>query len=257
MPHDTSKKSAAITRASPVAYGQDLAYIHDVGFGAFARSSAAGLLELLPKATGQLVIDLGCGSGLWAQTLTSAGYQVLGIDISPAMIELARQRAPAADFREGSFLTTEFPRCIAVTAIGEVLNYLFDRQNTARRLHGLFRRVYRALSPGGVLVFDGAEPGRVPPAGTRNYSAGEDWACFFSAREDRQRRTLTREIISFRKVGSSYRRDAETHRLRLFDRRVVLAQLRGLGFRARMLKGYGQFVFPAGYAGFLARKPER
>ena len=50
-------------------YKTDLAYIHDVGFGNYATNSAPGLLEILRQAgvsTG-LVVDLGCGSGLWAR----------------------------------------------------------------------------------------------------------------------------------------------------------------------------------------------
>ena len=70
------------------AYKADLAYIHDVGFGDFARNSAPALLEMLRSngVSKGLVVDLGCGSGLWARELSDAGYGVLGVDISPAMI---------------------------------------------------------------------------------------------------------------------------------------------------------------------------
>jgi 2-polyprenyl-3-methyl-5-hydroxy-6-metoxy-1,4-benzoquinol methylase len=81
-------------------YKDDLAYIHDVGFGDFAKQSTPGLLKILRQSgiTNGLVIDLGCGSGIWAQELIKAGYEVLGVDISTAMIELARKRAPQARF---------------------------------------------------------------------------------------------------------------------------------------------------------------
>ena len=119
-------------------YRQDLAYIHDVGFGHVARSAAPVVLKLLRQngKTGGLVVNLGCGSGILARELCDAGYRVLGFDISPAMIEIARRHAPGADFRLGSFLTAKLPCCVAVTAVGEILNYLFDRENTARRQAG-------------------------------------------------------------------------------------------------------------------------
>lgn len=56
-------------------YKEDLAFIHDAGFGEFARRSAPGLLDLL-KLNGVesgLVIDLGCRSGIWAEILTMSG----------------------------------------------------------------------------------------------------------------------------------------------------------------------------------------
>src|SRR6266849_5609861 len=98
------------------AYENDLAYIHDVGFSDFAKNSAPGLLEMLRQngITGGLVVDLGCGSGLWARELSQAGYDVLGIDISPAMIEMARNRVPDGEFRQTSLLKADLPRCVAV-----------------------------------------------------------------------------------------------------------------------------------------------
>jgi SAM-dependent methyltransferase len=106
-------------------------------------------------------VDLGCGSGLWAEELARARYRVLGIDISEAMIEIARRRVSDAEFRVGSLFEAEIPPCVAVTSLGEVLNYLFDPNNDGQRLVGLFRCVYSALAPGGVFVFDVAEPGQV------------------------------------------------------------------------------------------------
>src|ERR1051326_4058162 len=104
-------------------YGDDLAYIHDAGFGGFANGSAPGLLALLDRAglAARLVVDLGCGSGIWARHLTDAGFPVVGVDISPAMIKLARKRVPEAEFHVASFLDFEISACGAVTALGEVL----------------------------------------------------------------------------------------------------------------------------------------
>ena len=82
-------------------YKKDLAFIHDVGFSAYALKSASGILQMLERSQIRdgLVVDLGCGSGLWAEKLVQAGYQVLGIDISEAMIDIARSRVPEAEFR--------------------------------------------------------------------------------------------------------------------------------------------------------------
>jgi SAM-dependent methyltransferase len=239
------------------AYRKDLAYIHDVGFGDFAKNAAQVLRAALQRGEIDqgVVIDLGCGSGLLSQELSAAGYEVLGIDISEAMLDIARQRAPSAYFRQESILKTELPPCVAVAAIGECFNYLFDKDNTQQALYELLRRIHRSLEPGGLLVFDVAEPGRVPGSGPqRTHTEGEDWAVLVTAEEDRKNRLLTRRITTFRKVGELYRRDQEIHWLRLVARSELLKQLRGLGFEVRVLEGYGQLKFPPGYVGFLACK---
>jgi SAM-dependent methyltransferase len=237
-------------------YREDLAYIHDVGHASFALESAPGILEILDQGGARegLVVDLGCGSGLWARELVKARYRVLGIDISEAMIEIARRRVPEAEFRVGSLFEADIPPCVAVTSLGEVLNYLFDPNNDRRRLARLFRRVYSALTPGGVFVFDVAEPGQIA-RGTTGFSEGEDWVVVLEREEDAARRTLTRRITSFRKVGKHYRRDGEVHRLQLYKSSEVARELRRVGFRVRTMRAYGRYRLPRAHAAFIARKP--
>jgi SAM-dependent methyltransferase len=237
-------------------YSRDLAYIHDSGFGDFAKTSAPWLLETL-RANGidrGLVVDLGCGSGIWAGELSRAGYDVLGIDISPAMIEIARKRAPRGEFRLGSLLRAGIPRCDAVTALGECFNYLFDETNNIARLRRVFDRVYSALRPGGIFIFDIAEPGR--GKGVRHrHRQGKDWAALSDVDEDTETNRLTRRITIFRKRGQSYFRAEEVHILQLYRRSDIAAELRGAGFRVRTLSGYGEQPMLAGCVGFMARKP--
>src|ERR671917_711923 len=207
-------------------YQEDLAYIHDVGHADFALRSAPGILDVLREngISDGLVVDLGCGSGLWARELLREGYRVLGIDISEAMVEISRRKAPGAEFRVGSLFEAPLPPCDAVTAISEVLNYLFDPENEERGLERHFGRVYEALRPGGVFVFDVLGPGQVQPGTTsRGWSSGEDWAVLNEKEEDTERGTMERRIVSFRKVGDLYRRDGEVHRVRLYGREEIEA----------------------------------
>lgn len=240
----------------PRAYAQDLAYIHDVGFGDFAREAAPGLLEILRRhgVTLGLVVDLGCGSGIWGERLVQAGYDVLGIDQSAAMLTLAREKAPRATFRRTSLWSVKLPRCDAVTALGECFNYRFGPKAGPARLESLFSRIHAALRPGGVLIFDIAEPGRGAGPSEREWR-GEDWALRVTVEEDARRRELTRRITAFRRVGKLYRRSEETHRLRLVNPSDVAAALRRAGFRVRVVRGYGELRFKPGLAALVARKP--
>ncbi len=239
-------------------YGEDLAYIHDAGHADFALRSAPGILDMLRGngVSDGLVVDLGCGSGLWARGLLREGYRVLGIDISEAMVEIARRRAPGAEFRVGSLFEAPLPPCDAVTAISEVLNYLFDPENEERGLGRLFGRVYEALRPGGVFVFDVLGPGQVQPGtASRGWSAGEGWAVLSEKAEDRERGTMTRRIVSFRKVGEHYRRDGEVHRVRLYDPGEVEGSLGRAGFEVKTLGAYGDYPLGQNHAAFVARRP--
>jgi SAM-dependent methyltransferase len=249
-------------RTAATAYSADLASIHDAGFGYVAANAAVDLLKHLRRVRKRqpsgLVIDLGCGSGILSQAVSAAGYDVLGFDYSESMLALARKRAPRAEFRRESFIAAQLPSCVAIAAIGEVFSYLFDRRNRASRLPLVLRSMYQALTPGGLLLFDVATPGRVPgSAPLRGFSEGPGWTCLYAAEEDRRRMTLTRTITSFWKVGELYRRSREVHRLRLYPRNTMHQELRRVGFQVRPRTGYGRFRFPPGWVGFAAIKPRR
>ena len=237
-------------------YRKDLAYIHDAGFSDYARAAAPGLLRILRKhgVADGLVVDLGCGSGRWARELNRAGNSVLGVDQSSDMIRMARRIAPRSKFQVASLLRVKLPACDAITSIGECLNYCFDKRNTREQIRRLFRRVYQALRPAGVFVFDIAEPARVPKQPENKWMAGPDWAVLVRIKGDKKRSTLQRQIISFRKIGGIYRRSEEIHTLRLYQTTDLVKDLASCGFRARKLAGYGGFRFPPGIAGVLAIK---
>jgi SAM-dependent methyltransferase len=230
------------------AYDEDLAYIHDQGYGHVAEGAAAFVLELLPARAS--VVELGCGSGVTARRLTDAGHDAVGIDQSAALIALARRRAPRARFRVGSFVTEPLPECDAVLAIGEVFNYLFDEGNTVAALPGLFARIHAALHPGGLLVFDLASPVVRRGHGSRIWTAGSDWAVLVE--NDQQGELLVRRITSFRERGAGYRRSEEIHRQRLYRPAEILPLLRAAGLTSRTSRGYSP---GRGRHVYVARRP--
>lgn len=241
-------------------YGRDLAFINDDGFSDFTNGTAPGVMAILRRAGvfNGLVVDLGCGSGRWARFLGDAGYRVLGVDQSPDMIRLARARAPEAEFRTGPLLSAELPACDAVTAIGEIVNYQFDRRHSRAGIGRLFRRVYAALRPGGVFVFDVAGPDRVPAEVPRWYGKETDsWSLHVEVDGNSRKRWMTRRVVCFRKnAAGQYRRSEELHRLRLMDADEVAADLERVGFRARTQAGYGRFRLYPGMRAVVARKPD-
>ncbi|HEY0782665.1 MAG TPA: class I SAM-dependent methyltransferase, partial [Thermoanaerobaculia bacterium] len=202
------------------------------------------------------VVDLGCGGGTWARTLVENRYAVTGIDLSPAMIALARQRTPEATFHAGSFFVLDLPPCDAITCLGEGFNYAFDDAAGPDGLLHLFQKIHAALHPGGVLLFDIALPGQAKPSPRTGGKEGEGWAILFMAEEDREAKTLTRRITTFREVeGGVYRREHEIHQQRLYEKEEIAELLEQAGFRSRSSRGYGAYKPPRPHAVFVATRP--
>jgi hypothetical protein len=109
----------------------------------------------------------------------------------------------------------------------------------------LFRRVFAALRSGGIFIFDAKQPGRAGSPVVRG-RVGRDWAVLAKSFEKKDA-TLTREIVSFRRVGSTYRRSDETHRLTLLTLRDLSRRLRAAGFTVRTARAYGAFRLPPGH----------
>ena len=80
-------------------YQRDLAWVHHSGYSHHVERTCVGIVQLLHDgglSAGARVLDVGCGSGLLARELLTAGFSVHAVDASPAMIELARDYAPGA-----------------------------------------------------------------------------------------------------------------------------------------------------------------
>lgn len=230
-------------------YANDLAYIHDRGFLDFARRAAPAVLRALRDRCqpGARVVEIGCGSGGLTRRLAAAGYRVLGIDLSSAMIRLARQKVPAAELRVASWYDFVPPPCAAIVAVGECLNYC--AHTPARHwsaVRSFLRRAGKALPPGGVLLFDFLErpPGRRPFRTV--HACGHDWAVLVNVREDRT--AIIRDIASVRFGAGGCRCSRETHRQVRLSRGQIGRTLRAAGFSIAYRDGYGKTPLGAGRA---------
>jgi SAM-dependent methyltransferase len=106
------------------------------------------ILALAGDVTGRRILDAGCGSGPLFAALRDRGATVTGIDASPRMLELARQRlGDGADLREADLVSPlPFPDAAFDDVIASlVLHYLEDWGPTLGELR-------RVLTPGGRLI---------------------------------------------------------------------------------------------------------
>jgi SAM-dependent methyltransferase len=242
-------------------YGEDLAYIHHQGFTQALREAAPHLLQTLRQhgiASGT-VVDLGCGSGVWARALTDAGYHVMGVDASTAMLRLARREAPEATFKRASLFRAAIPPCAAVTSLGECLNYDAGNEGATTRqrfVEELLRRIFRQLHPGGLFIFD--VHARTTSAALRRRKvrrAGRDWSISHEATVNASGTRLRRIIIVRRKMGMRARHGTEVHVLHLYDPARLAAMMQRVGFEVRVVDRFGAVLLLPGRVAFVAQKP--
>ena len=245
-------------------YGAEQALIHHTRFGDLAADAATLVTQRLREVglDHGHVTDLGCGSGILAAALLDAGYEASGVDLSADMIELARATAPGGSFAVGSVHDAEIPASVAVTAIGEVLNYATDPRAGLTALGTVARRVRGSLVPGGVFVFDVSTPGRNLGQLVRHVFHDQDtWMLGMHATETNAPGTPARLdrriVILVRDADGRYRRIDEHHRLELYDPDAVVAELHAAGFAVEVRPSYTEATPstpPSGWAVLVATK---
>jgi SAM-dependent methyltransferase len=234
-------------------YQPDLAWVHHAGYSHHVERTCKGIVKLLRDgglSAGARVLDIGCGSGLLARELLTAGFAVHGVDASPAMIELARDYARGGDFDVGCLPTGlaagvdgALAEADAVVSTGHVLNYLDTSADIVQALGELAR----AVRPAGVLAID-LMTGRYREQRDINEvhaKVKDDWAIVtrFSSPEPLR---FDRMITVFRRVGDSWRRSDEHHRNLAFDVDDALNVLRDNGIDAHCRAAFGDEKLPKG-----------
>ena len=112
-------------------------------------------LSLLSGVRGKRVLDAGCGPGAYIEILLKRGAKVVGIDISPKMLRLARERV--GDRAEFHLTDMSKPMRFLKSGVFDVvisplaIPYIRD-------LTSLFKEFYRLLKKPGILVFSDGHP---------------------------------------------------------------------------------------------------
>lgn len=109
------------------------------------------VLGLLGNVKGKKIIDLGCGTGIYAKILTKKGARVKGFDISPEMIKIAKRDNPQLDLRVGSAYKIPFNEKFDIVLASLVVHYLDDWDK-------MFKEINRVLKQGGIFIFSTGNP---------------------------------------------------------------------------------------------------
>ena len=94
------------------------------------------------------VCDMGCGPGQVARYLHDKGLSVFGLDLSPAMLEQARQLNPEITFHEGDMVALDLPpsSLAGIAAFYAIVNI------PARYHRTIYQQMAKVLKPDGLLL---------------------------------------------------------------------------------------------------------
>lgn len=134
------------------ARARDWAAIEDEG----SRTLFENVLDLAGIGDATRLLDVGCGSGLGCEIAASRGAIVAGLDTSPGLLEIAKERAPRADFRVGDMVS--LPWGNDEFDVVTFINTFFFAPDQLTTL----REAKRVTRPGGqILVISWSSPERV------------------------------------------------------------------------------------------------
>jgi ubiquinone/menaquinone biosynthesis C-methylase UbiE len=118
---------------------------HAASYARFLDPTLAGaverLVELAGARPGMRLLDLATGTGTAAQAAAKRGASVVGIDLSPGMLEVARGRSPEIDFRlaDACALPVDGGAFDAVTC-GLCLSHFGEREKALREVLRVLRK---------------------------------------------------------------------------------------------------------------------
>ena len=202
--------------------------MRDVDYDAWSEY----LLKLL-EGHALAIVDCACGTGAITLRLARAGHRLTGIDISGEMLSVAQEKARDAGLRipfvQQDIRSFEVHRpADAVISACDGVNYLSSLAQVSQFLDC----AYRALKPGGKLLFDISSRHKLE-AVIGNNTFGEDdgelayiWRNAFDERMKLARMDLT----FFERKGELYRRFTETHLQRAHSERELIPRLEKAGF---------------------------
>ena len=177
-------------------------------------------------------VDLACGTGSVALILARQGLQVTAVDMSEEMLTAAAQKAAAEQnppvFACQMLQELRLPRGVdlAVCAL-DSLDYILDPNDCAEAI----RRVYKALNPGGIFIFDVNTPEKLRAMDGQVFlDEDDDVYCVWRGEFDEETNICSYAMDLFQRQGSAWQRSFEEHLEYAYTSEELTAWLKQAGF---------------------------
>ena len=204
-------------------------------------------------------VDLACGTGSVTLLLAKMGLDVTGVDMSEEMLTVAYEKAMDtgvhAMFACQRLQDLRLPRGVdlAVCAL-DSLDYILDPDDCAEAI----RRVYKALNPGGIFIFDVNTPEKLRAMDGQVFlDEDDDVYCVWRGEFEEETNICTYGMDLFQRQGKVWQRSFEEHKEYAYSQEQLTGYLKAAGFTR--IKVYGDGIMDAPRAGeqrfyFSARK---
>ena len=221
---------------------------------------AAYVLDLLKNAgiPSGILLDLACGTGAMTESYVKAGYDVIGVDLSDEMLDIARRRLGPDVLLLGQDMTELdlYGTINACVCSLDSVNHLTQIEDVKKA----FSRVSLFTEPGGVFVFDVNTVYKHREVLGNNVFVYEDetdylvWQNFYDPEDESVVEAL--DVFSLREDGA-YVRDADEIVERAYDEKTLTSLLEETGFQVLAVFGDMTLAPPAATEErvyFVARK---
>jgi SAM-dependent methyltransferase len=220
-----------------------LAPIYDqIGMSDFTRNITSSLIDYAQHIDwlGRRIVVLGCGTGASIQYLSEYPYNLIGVDNSSEMLEIAKQKlnTPGLNLKWFQQDMRELGNHIGGADLVLALNVM-NELNSLRDLEAVFGSVQRILEPGKLFMFDMLTVQGLTEDGSNGsgmvYDDGKTLTVFGSNEYDYERQMNTQKLLIFQRNGNFWDRSEAKRILRAFPVQAVASLLQRSGFVIKTL----------------------
>lgn len=177
-------------------------------------------------------VDLACGTGSVTAILARKGLEVLGVDLSEEMLTQAVQKVQDME-HPPRFICQPLQELqlargvdLAVCAL-DSLDYILNPTDCAQAI----RRVYKALNPGGIFIFDVNTPEKLRAMDGQVFlDEDEDVYCVWRGEFDEESNICSYGMDLFQRQGTLWQRSFEEHQEYAYSQEQLVGYLKDAGF---------------------------
>ena len=176
--------------------------------------------------------DLACGTGSVSLLLAQRGYQVTGVDMSEDMLTVAAGKVQGLEnrplFISQKLQALRLARGVDLAVCGlDSMNYITDPADCEAAI----RRVYKALNPGGIFIFDINTPQRFRSMDGQVFlDEDDDVYCVWRGEFDEKTNICSYGMDLFQRSGKVWQRSFEEHCEYAYTQEQLLGYLKAAGF---------------------------